>query len=99
MRQAPPYPEGAGGLPVNLLTLTITQYRRDFRKYLMGAAERSGGKALHILCEDKLILSWAGAERVEYSTSRNSFGLQQIISDHLQPGPILGLTGLGATRL
>ena len=92
-------PRGAGGLPVNLLTLTITQYHRDFRKYLMGAAERSGGKALHILCEDKLILSWAGAERAEYSTSRNSFGLRQIISDHLQPGPILGLTGLGATRL
>jgi hypothetical protein len=86
-------------LPVNLLSLTITQYRRDFRRYLMGAAERSGGKALHILCEDKFVLSWAGAERVEYSTKRNSLGLQQIITDHLQPGPIVGLTGLGGTRL
>ncbi len=81
-------------MPVNLLILTITQYRRDFRKYLMGAAERSGGKTLHILCEDKLILSWAGAERVEYSTKSNSHGLRQIISDHLQPGPVKLATNL-----
>ena len=70
-------------MPVNLLVFAMPQYRRDFRKYLMGAAERSGGKALHILCEDKLILSWADAERAEYSTSCNSYGLRQIISDHL----------------
>ena len=77
----------------------MPEYHRDFRKYLMGAAERSGGKALHILCRDKLVLSWAGAERAEYSTTCNPDGLRQMISDHLQPGPILGLTGLGATRL
>jgi hypothetical protein len=86
-------------MPVNLLVFAMPQYRLDFRKYLMGAAERSGGKALHILCKEKFILSWADAERTEYSTSCNSYGLQQIISDHLWPGPILGLTGLGATRL
>lgn len=86
-------------MPVNLLVCAMPQYHRDFRKYLMAAAERSGGKSLHILCRDKLILSWAGAERAEYSTTFNSYGLRQIISDHLKPGPILGLTGLGATRL
>ena len=86
-------------MPVNLLIFTNTSYRRDFRKYLMGAAERSGGNALHLSARDKLILSWADAERVEYSTSCNAYGLRQLISDRLQPGPILGLTGLGATRL
>jgi hypothetical protein len=86
-------------LPVNLLIFANTLYHRDFRKYLMAAAERSGGKALHILCKDTLILSWVGAEHAEYSTNCNSYGLRQIISDRLQPGPILGLTGLGATRL
>jgi hypothetical protein len=91
--------QGAGGLPVNLLIFANTRYHRDFRKYLIGAAERSGGKALHLCGRDKLILSWADAERAEYSTNCNSYGLRQIISDHLQPGPIVGLTGLGATRL
>ena len=86
-------------MPVNLLIFANTLYHRDFRKYLMAAAERSGGKALHILCKDTLILSWVGAEHAEYSTNCNSYGLRQIISDRLQPGPILGLTGLGATRL
>jgi len=91
--------QGAGGLPVNLLIFANTRYHRDFRKYLIGAAERSGGKALHLCGRDKLILSWADAERAEYSTNCNSYGLRQVISDHLQPGPIVGLTGLGATRL
>ena len=86
-------------MPVNLLVFAMPEYHRDFRKYLMGAAERSGGKALHILCKDEFILSWAGAERVEYSTNCNAYGLREIINNHLQPGPILGLTGLGATRL
>jgi hypothetical protein len=91
--------QGADGLPVNLLIFANTLYRRDFRKYLMGVAEQSGGKALHVLCRDKLVLSWAGAERVEYSTNCSSYGMRQMITDRLQPGPILGLTGLGATRL
>ena len=93
------YTDEGWWMPVNLLVCAMPQYNRDFRKYLMAAAERSGGKSLHILCRDKLILSWAGAERAEYSTTFNSYGLRQIISDHLKPGPILGLTGLGATRL
>ena len=84
---------------VNLLVFANTRYHRDFRKYLMGAAERSGGNALHLSARDTLILSWAGAERAEYSTNCNSYGLRQMISDRLRPGPILGLTGLGATRL
>jgi hypothetical protein len=92
-------PRMAGELPVNLLIFANTRYRRDFRKYLMGAAERSGGKALHLCARDKLIFSWAEAERAEYSTNSNSYGLRQTISQRLQPGPILGLTGLGATRL
>jgi hypothetical protein len=86
-------------MPVNLLVLAMPQYHRDFRKYLMGAAERSGGKALHILCKDRLILSWGGAERAEYSANNSSPEVQQIICDYLRPGPIVGLTGLGATRL
>lgn len=91
--------QGAGGLPVNLLILANTRYQRDFRKYLMAAAERAGGNALHVCARETLILSWAGAERAEYSTNSNSYGLRQMISDRLQLGPILGLTGLGATRL
>lgn len=86
-------------MPVNLLVLSMPQYNRDFRKYLMAAAERSGGKALHILCKDKLVVSWTGAERAEYSANGNHDELRRVISDHLRPGPILGLTGLGATRL
>jgi hypothetical protein len=86
-------------LPVNLLIFANTRYHRDFRKYLMDAAERSGGNALHLSARETLILSWAGAERAEYSTHCNSHGLLQNIGERLQPGPILGLTGLGATRL
>ncbi len=86
-------------MPVNLLIFTNTSYRRDFRKYLMGAAERSGGNALHLSAREKLILSWAGAERAEYSANGNSNELRQLIRDRLKPGPILGLTGLGASRL
>ena len=86
-------------MPVNLLVLGMPDYRRDFRRYLMSAAERSGGKALHILCKDTLVISWAGAERIEYSSNCDTNELRQLIFDHLQPGPILGLTGLGATRL
>jgi hypothetical protein len=86
-------------LPVNLLIFANTRYHRDFRKYLIGAAERSGGKGLHLSAREKLILSWADAERAEYSTNCNAYGLREVISNHLQPGPILGLTGLGATRL
>jgi hypothetical protein len=86
-------------LPVNLLTFTITRYRRDFRKYLMRAAERCGGNALHVFFLDKIILSWADAERFEFSTGCNSYVVQEIIRDHLKRGPILGLTGLGGTRL
>ena len=90
---------GAGGLLVNLLTFTITRYRRDFRKYLMRAAERFGGNALHVFFLDKIIHSWADAERFEFSTDCNPYGLQEIIRDRLKHGPILGLTGLGGTRL
>jgi hypothetical protein len=54
---------------------------------------------LHLSAREKLILSWADGERAEYSTNCNAYGLREIISNHLQPGPILGLTGLGATRL
>ncbi len=86
-------------MPVNLLTFTITRYRRDFRKYLIRAAERSGGKALHVFFLDKIILSWADAERFECSINCNSYALEQIIKERLQPGPILALTGLGGTRL
>ena len=88
-----------GVMPVNLLVFGMPEYRRDFRRYLMGAAERSGGMALHVLCKDKLVVSWAGAERAEYSANGDSNELRQLIRDRLQPGPILGLTGLGATRL
>jgi hypothetical protein len=86
-------------VPINLLTFAITRYRRDFRKYLMRAAERSGGSALHVLFREKVTFSWADAERVDYSTSANSYALGQIIRERLQPGPILGLLGLGGTRL
>ena len=86
-------------MPVNLLVFAITRYHRDFRKYLIGAAERAGGKALHILLRDQLILSWAEAERAEYYTKWNSDELAQMIKDHLQPGPVLGLTGLGGASL
>ena len=86
-------------MPVNLLVFGMPEYRRDFRRYLMAAAERSGGMALHVLCKDKLVVSWAGAERAEYSANGDSNELRQLIRDRLQPGPILGLTGLGATRL
>jgi hypothetical protein len=86
-------------LSVNLLILTNTRYQRDFRKYLMAAAERSGGNALHACARETLILSWAGAERAEYSTNCNSHEFRQTIGDRLRPGPSLGLTGLGATRL
>ena len=86
-------------MPINLLTFAITRYRRDFRKYLMRAAERSGGSALHVLLREKVTFSWADAERVDYSTSANSYALGQIIRERLQPGPILGLIGLGGTRL
>ena len=84
--------------PLTSLVFANTRYHRDFRKYLMGAAERSGGKALHLSARDKLIFSWADAERAEYSTDCNAYGLREIISNRLQPGPILGLTGLGGTR-
>ncbi|MGA7294077.1 MAG: hypothetical protein WBW85_16200 [Terriglobales bacterium] len=86
-------------MPINLLAFAITRYRRDFRKYLMRAAERSGGSALHVLFREKVTFSWADAERVDYSTSANSYALGQIIRERLQPGPILGLLGLGGTRL
>src|SRR5579871_883414 len=86
-------------MPVNLLIVTNTSYRRDFRKYLMGAAERSGGNALHLSAREKLVVSWADAERAEYSANGDSNELRQLIRDRLQPGPILGLTGLGASRL
>ena len=86
-------------MPINLLTFAITDCRRDFRKYLMRAAERSGGRALHVLFREKVIFSWADAEPVEYSTSVNSYALGQIIRERLQPGPVLGLIGLGGTRL
>jgi hypothetical protein len=92
-------PMGPRGLPVNLIIFTNKQYRHDFRKYLMRVVERSGAKALHFSARDKLILSWAGAERAEYSTNCDPHELRQIIKDYLQPGPILGLTGLGGTRL
>jgi hypothetical protein len=77
-------------VPINLLTFASTRYRRDFRKYLMRAAERSGGSALHVLFREKVTFSWADAERVDYSTSANSYALGQIIRERLQPGPILG---------
>jgi hypothetical protein len=86
-------------LPVNLLTFSITRYRRDFRKYLMRAAERFGGNALHVFFLDKFIFSWADAERFEFSTDCNPYTLREIIRDHMKQGPILGLTGLGGTRL
>ena len=86
-------------MPINLLTFAITRYSRDFRKYLMRAAERSGGSALHVWFQEKVTFSWADAERVDYSTSANSYALGQIIRERLQPGPILGLLGLGGTRL
>jgi hypothetical protein len=86
-------------LPVNLLVFAITRYQCDFRKYLMGAAERSGATALHVLFRDQLILSWGGAERAEYSTNYSSDELGHMIKDHLPPGAILGLTGLGGSRL
>ena len=86
-------------MPVNLLVLAMPEYSRDFRKYLMAAAELAGGKALHILCRDNLVLSWAGAERAEHSATSNPDELRKIIRDRLTPGPVLGLTGLGATRL
>jgi hypothetical protein len=86
-------------LPINLIILANTHYHRDFRKYLMRAAERSGGSALHVLFREKVTFSWAGAQRVDYSTSANCYALAQIIRGRLQPGPILGLIGLGGTRL
>jgi hypothetical protein len=86
-------------LPINFLTFAITRHSRDFRKYLMRAAERSGGSALHVLFREQVIFSWADAERIEYSTSANSYALGQIIRERLQPGPIVGLIGLGGTRL
>jgi hypothetical protein len=86
-------------LPINLLILAITRYRRDFRKYLMRAAERSGGSALHVSFGDKTVFSWADAERIDYPAKCNSYGLEGTIRDRLQPGPILGLIGLGGTRL
>ncbi len=86
-------------MPVNLLTFSITRYRRDFRKYLMRAAERFGGNALHVFFLDKIFFSWADAERFEFSTDCNPYTLREIIRDHMKQGPILGLTGLGGTRL
>ncbi len=62
-------------MPINLLIFAITHYRRDFRKYLMRAAERAGGRALHVRFREKVVFSWADAERVEYSTSANSYAL------------------------
>jgi len=86
-------------LPINLLTFAITRYRRDFRKYLMRAAERSGGSALHVLFRETVIFSWADAERINCPTSANAYALRQMIRERLQPGPIVGLMGLGGTRL
>ena len=82
-------------MPVNLLIFTNTSYRRDFRKYLMGAAERSGGNALHLSAREKLILSWAGAERAEYSANGNSNELRQLISDRLSLARSWGLPDWG----
>lgn len=86
-------------MPINLVTFAITRHSRDFRKYLMRAVERSGGSALHVLFREQVILSWADAERVDYSTSANCYALGQIIRERLQPGPIVGLIALGGTRL
>jgi hypothetical protein len=55
--------------PVNMLVFGMPEYRRNFRGYLMAAAERAGGTALHVWCKDKLVASWAGAERAEYSSN------------------------------
>ena len=77
-------------MPVNLLVFGMPEYRRDFRRYLMRAAERSGGTALHVLCKDKLVVSWAGAGRIEYSSNCDSNDLRQLIRDRLQPGPTSG---------
>jgi Glycosyl transferases group 1 len=86
-------------LPVHLLIFTNKIYRQDFRKYLMRAVEQSGGRALHLCLLDRLILSWGGDERAGYPANCNSDKLGQTIRDHLTPGPVLGLTGLGGTIL
>ena len=83
----------------NLLVFANKRYNSDFRKYLMRAAERSGARALHLFAHEKLILSWGGAERAEYVLDCNLETLQHAITEFLQPGPTLGLTGLGGADL
>jgi hypothetical protein len=94
-----PAQSGARGLPVNLIVFTNKQYQLDFRKYLLRVAERSGAKTLHLSVRGNVVLSWAGAERAEYSTNCDPHELRGIIEQQLEPGPALGLTGLGGTRL
>ena len=86
-------------MSVNLVIFTNKRYHHDFRKYLMRAAQRSGGTVLHVCFLDRIILSWGDAERVERPTSSNSYALEQMIRVHLKAGPTIGLTGMGGTRL
>ena len=51
----------------NLLVLANKRYHTDFRKYLMRAAERAGGRAVHIYCWEQVILSRNGSEQVAFS--------------------------------
>jgi hypothetical protein len=44
-------------LPINLLIFAITHYRRDFSKYPTRAAERAGGRALHVRFRETVFFS------------------------------------------
>ena len=72
-------PRRAGELPINLLIFSITRYRRDFRKYLIRAAQRSAAKVRHACFRNEIIFSWADAERIEFSGHSNSCELEQMI--------------------
>lgn len=89
----------------NLLLLSNKRYHTDFRKYLMRAAERAGGHALHIYCWEQVILSRNGTEYAVFPTDVDEGVILGLVRENLGDGKLIVLTGLGcneasiATRL
>ncbi len=89
----------------NLLILSNKRYKTDFRKYLMQAAERMGGKSMHVYCWESVILSYQGSECETFSPNVDEAVILDAINEQLGSDRLIALTGLGcnessiATRL
>ncbi len=84
--------------PPSLLVVSNKRYATDFRKYLMQAAERAGGRSMHVYCGDRVVVSQDGGERCFFPPDVSEAALLPLVRDGLGEGPLIALTGLGCNE-